>query len=238
MDCISGVICYYYIMSSIEESVPNVGHFDSQVEWEGLYYGQRRTDHISTSELLNARAHGVAQKMLPYRYESALRTIEAKLSRVFPDEMLTPGGEVVDLAKNVQGPMVEIGGPTATYDRLFANMATLSKRADQPIVKVNITDSGQETIRADANRLPFANNSLGLIFASCLPKEAKTHHFNEAFRTLGAGGILAYQRGYNLDIYHALSLGFLLKTYNRQPRPREEFLPGLRMWNVILQKPR
>ena len=224
-------------MSSLAEPLPNVGHFDSQVEWEGFYHGQRRTDHLSTLELLEARAHGVAQKMAPYRYESALRTIEAKLSRAFPDEMLTTGGEVVDIAKNVQGPLLEIGGPTATYDCMFANMVELDKRTDKPIVKISITKSGQETIRADANCLPFANNSLGLIFASCLPKEAKTNHFDEAFRTLGAGGILAYQRGFDLDIYHALSLGFLLKTYNRQPRPREEFLPGLRMWNVILQKP-
>ena len=53
-------------MSKSAESLPQGERFDPNIEWVNFYYGERHTDHVSTTELMDARAHGVVQKMLPY----------------------------------------------------------------------------------------------------------------------------------------------------------------------------
>lgn len=81
------------------------------------------------------------------------------------DGTLPYSHNAIDAIQSVEGPVVEVGGPTDTGFRQFGNKAVLSSL---PIVG-NLTDNtGNPDIFFDAKKLPFSNGSIGLFLARCI----------------------------------------------------------------------
>lgn len=213
------------------------GEFSPYISFERVIAMQRHEDGLTTREMLNARVVGIG-KVGPHRYDAASAVIESRLFGRFPEEACGDSGDLIEHISNVDGPSIEVGGPTQRYDQPLMLTKDITARTKRKVYNLNVLPQPENDLQADANHLPFASGKLGFVIASCLPLEAREHFFEEAERTIEPGGILAYQRGNDLDLYHALTLGFKMLAYSREPRTDigEEFSLRDTRWNFALQK--
>lgn len=207
------------------------------VEWQtNAYRTYEYTDCLSVEQLLQARTMGIALHGED-RYMKASSVIENLLDHYYTKPVSSSTPDLEAFLGSVIGLMIEIGGPTEQYDFPLMPVEAVKQKSGKPITIFNKMPFPGVEVLADANKLPFENDAVGLIMASCLPNYAREHFFKEAYRTLRPKGILAYQRCSDLDVFHSLGLGFKMEAYSRLPRPKEEFASGQRAWNIILSKP-
>jgi hypothetical protein len=212
--------------------------WSNEVIWRSKLHGFEREDHASHEELLEARANGI-ERFIPQRYDAALTVIDGRLSRKYGTSSFGEVSTYMATIARTTGALVEVGGPTRRYDEPLEKIEKISKRLDRKVHVLNIVKTKGVDVLADTSNLPFDSESLGLVTASCLPTDAREHFFREAFRTLEAGGVIAYQRANDLDFSHTLALGFEPLVYSQSPRTDtgEEFTTHPRFWTFAAQKP-
>ncbi len=182
------------------------------VEMFGQYFGDEREIYLSYDQLITARAIGIGSIGLGM-YTDALNIIRDKLNYQYPAEQV----DLFDIAETVMatdGPVFEVGGPTEDYTP-FAQPAVFGETFGRPVYTSNLISYGGINLRADGSSLPLKNKSLGLVSASCLPHDIRNNFYSEAHRTLSDKGVLMYKNGNDLDVVHALSLGFDMVAYRR-----------------------
>ncbi len=146
---------------------------------------------------------------------------------------------------SLKGPAIEVGGPSARYHVL------LGEELPKDLVATNVSNStpwGKDErvkLLADASHLPFANQSVGSLFSSYLPKTGYTKtgetfdlrqsFLHEAARTVEPNGLLVLQGTSEDQIAYAGSLGFtpvrILETEGALPETGE-----YAQWDAILVK--
>jgi len=138
-----------------------------------------------------------------------------------------------ELAKR-KGVAIEIGGPTyfGGYSRISQTIEDFINNRKKiyvsniesglPIYDDMNTDNeeplghlGKVDFIADATKLPFAQESLGAVFASCLPAEIREESIKEAARTLEKGGLMIIMSGDISDMDNAKEHGFTVKLFKR-----------------------
>lgn len=205
------------------------------VEWEGRYYGADRTMTYGYDELIRARSEGIG-RIGGRVYDDATAEIGKKLDYEFPANE----GNLQDVAATVnetRGPIIEVGGPTEDYSPII-NPVIVAERLARPVFVSNVARIGAVSLQADGTRLPLGNDSIGLMFASCLPHDMRNDFYIEAHRTLEDGGVLAYKNAKDLDIAHVLSLGFKMIAYRRSMNTYlgDDVTIRDRTWSVIMRK--
>jgi len=133
----------------------------------------------------------------------------------------------VDVAiANVEGPAIEVAGPTLSGFHMLSREKVTAAGKDYYVS--NVYDGLYEMLSwepprfaktasvdfvADAQSLPFADASVGLIFASCLPIDIRKGTIREAARVLELGGLLLWQATFIDDFKDAQAAGFELVAY-------------------------
>ena len=131
-----------------------------------------------------------------------------------------------------KGPFIEVAGPTlGGFDIVRPKDI---KSADKPYFTSNITE-GLETYGrkvapvdfvADARHLPFTDESIGAVFASCLVADIRKEAIQEACRVLEPGGLLVWEGTFSDDIEVAEHSGFALVGYEWPLEKKvSQFLP-------------
>ncbi len=171
------------------------------------------------------------------------RTLTDRRGRQF--EEITMGDfDVYEKIEQLEGPFVEVAGPTEGGYTLI-DIDALKPRE---IYISNIfpgaprynTDSdgiesyyGNVDFQADARQLPLKDESVGALFVSCFPKSPSiAYHGNtqgenqrliviqEALRVLRKGGILVWQGGADEDLEFARGIGFkqrkIIRPFNKK----------------------
>ena len=214
--------------------------WDDHVVWQSKLHGQFQEDGATHAELLHARTIGIG-KFIPYRYDAAMAVIEGRLDRRFSASQQVAEEGFLGMVACTNGALLEVGGPTSRYDKPLASIADIAQKTGR---KVHILSDNMNTmvdVMGDANALPFRSRTLGLVIASCLPQDAREHFFNEAYRSLEPGGLLAYQRAEDLDVSQTLNLGFDIVAYSTEPRTDIGEAFGIelrdRRWTFVAQKP-
>ncbi len=182
------------------------------VTWESQYGGQRQQDHLRYDEMLQARTMGIAS-IGSHRYKAASAAISANLNRHFPEDEpnLTDYTHAIE---STVGPIIEVGGPTEDFSPL-PRVETIASLLDRKSYVANIDKVGGVALQADGASLPFARESLGIVMASCLPHDVRPQLFTEAQRVLEDDGIFMYKNCSDLDVVHALTVGFTMLAYRR-----------------------
>lgn len=141
-----------------------------------------------------------------------------------------------DLISSTHGPTVEIGGPTEEGYHMDKGMTwhpvpdyVSNVSPERPTLYGQDIGSQDINLVLKADKMPFAAASVGVVFASNLPQEARTSTLEEAHRVLKNGGCLVYQGGYAEDIEKAVELGFRFSQYYRKYKKGP--------WNGVLTKP-
>jgi len=123
-----------------------------------------------------------------------------------------------------QGIFIEVGGPTKQG---FISLEGITLPKEPIISNISSTPPGTATkeevklqhpkikLIADATSLPFPDNSIGLILASCLPSRIRSSTLAEAYRVLEPGGLLIWQGGRIEDLAEAKRIGFKLQQYRK-----------------------
>lgn len=136
------------------------------------------------------------------------------------------------------GPVVEVGGPTGGYRSLESLYGVKPDIVTNVVTdKAKMGYTGKVDIAADATNMPFADASLGAVYASCLPgarrdREPEFAHIRpvaitEASRVIMPGGRLFWSGGTQADYDEILAAGFkpeglVVTIYNQ-----EELATGL-----------
>jgi hypothetical protein len=115
-----------------------------------------------------------------------------------------------------QGTFIEIGGPTSSGFGVLDGQSP-----PQRVFVGNITPGmvifrqngsmaleGRVDFVANGTELPFANDSIGCFFASCLPLSVRKETLSEAMRVLEPGGLLIWQGTFHEDLAVIRELGF------------------------------
>jgi len=127
-----------------------------------------------------------------------------------------------------RGPFIEIGGPTKDGFELV-DLKKLTKKLYQSNVFTNpekvFMEPGTSTAElsrgkpkkvdflADARDLPFADGSVGALFAAYLPRHVRQHFIQESGRVLEQGGLLVSEGLTKEDFESAAANGFELGGY-------------------------
>lgn len=128
-----------------------------------------------------------------------------------------------DLISSTHGPTVEIGGPTeggyhmgkdTTWHPVPDYITNVSP--ERPTLYGQDIGSQDINLILEADKMPFAAASVGVVFASNLPREVRMPMFQEVCRVLEDGGYLVYQGGLEEDIKKAGELGFTVEKYYRK----------------------
>jgi len=192
-------------------------------------------------QLLIGREEGLAASRLSYGAQERLsKNLKKELERYFPaDSWTNPGFDKEQVLKQVQGPLLEVGGPTmrgyVTIDvsrlprRLW--ITNITRNFCPPDVK----DQGHIDMEANATNLPFADKSIGAEFVSCLLC-SRRKVLNEAYRVIEDKGLLFWQGAQDTEVIYAHLLGFEMQEYARR---KYQFSPEYyeNLWSAIFQKP-
>ncbi len=159
------------------------------------------------------------------------------------DEKWTKEGfSIEEEIRHRHGPLVEIAGPT---DNGF-ELVDLSK-LDKKVFESNISPgcplyddmtgeflcyTGQIDFQSYAQNLPFKESGIGVLFASCLPKDIRNRTIQEANRVLEDGGLLIWQGGTDEDVESGKKIGLELVEYSKHLCQRTQTYH----WNVIFKK--
>lgn len=131
------------------------------------------------------------------------------------------GFHLENAIRTADGPIIEVGGPTDqnwylgdiknSQRKMFISNLT----SGHPIHPIKETDKeapvkydGKVDFRADATNLPFADESVGVLFASCLPRDIRHGMLEEAKRVLKDSSILIASGMVEDDMRDAEQLGF------------------------------
>ena len=113
---------------------------------------------------------------------------------------------VEEALNNVRGPLIEAAGPT--YGGFaFIDSSKLRKR----MYVSDLVPDRNVDFAADATKMPFADNSVGSLFISCMPIDKRVQSLQEAERIIEDDGYLVWQGGYPTDVRKALDLNFVPK---------------------------
>lgn len=138
---------------------------------------------------------------------------------------------LADVLQKLNGPVIEVGGPTKGGYRL------LSPGELQDVAKslfVSNLDKNEKKLDAvfDAQQMPFKDDEVGAIFASCLNFDVREGTTQEAYRVVEPGGLYIIQGGKGLDIQQAWDCGFKLVKYSKKYRKPSR----LWQWDLVFQK--
>lgn len=203
----------------------------------------------------------VQQATLPdgstYKHRESKRTIdrdgETLRGKEEFNEWIEKDFDLAESINNARGPFIEIAGPTHNdYDLL----RTQGQRVDMEVVnnklKVsNIARSPGADFSADARQMPIKDESVGMVFCSCLgPKKISGEEllsknalynkrvfetYSEAARMLRPGGLMVMQGRMAEDLSMEKALGFKVKQYAEY---RDELTdPKRGRFDIILEKP-
>lgn len=184
----------------------------------------------------------------PPRYGCQLDSLDDKLrtflSNVLRSKTLTSAQAIdawkeenfdLELAINkTSGPIVEVAGPTEgenlliDFNKVEKNIYVSNIASSRDIIDLETEEFlgrvGRVDFRADATALSIASGKIGVLFASCLPIEAREQFVKESKRVLEIGGILIYQGIRTEDIETAENAGFRLVEYRKQKREKGQII--------------
>jgi len=124
----------------------------------------------------------------PYPYASTLaeRVAVMRSEGHAVDEWYSPGNDLDIELRSAKGPVLEIGGPSARGYYFLENRTLPSRpvigNIDQLLMEVessNLREDAGIDIILDGRDLPFADNSLGVVLSSHLPK------FDDEYQVVG-----------------------------------------------------
>jgi hypothetical protein len=152
------------------------------------------------------------------------------------------GFSIEDEIRDRQGPLIEIAGPT-DYGFELVDLSKLDKKVFVSNISPGcplyddvtgefLCYTGQVDFQADAQNLPFRESGIGILFASCLPKEIRNRTIQEAKRVLEDGGLLVWQGGTDEDIESAKKIGLEPVEYSKHLNQATQTYS----WNVIFKK--
>lgn len=132
------------------------------------------------------------------------------------------------------GPIVEVAGPTEgetlliDFNKVAKNIYVSNLAPSRDIFDLETREFlgrvGRIDFRADATALPIASGKTGVLFASCLPVDAREEFIKESKRVLETGGILIYQGIRTEDIEAAKIAGFRLVEYRKQGKGKSQII--------------
>lgn len=144
--------------------------------------------------------------------------------------------ELEDLISSTHGPTVEIGGPTEEGYHMGKDITwhpvpdyITNVSSERPTLYGQDIGSQDINLVLKADKMPFAAASVGVVFVSNLPREARMPMLQEVHRVLEDGGYLVYQGGREEEIKKAVELGLTVEQYYRKHKN------GL--WSGVLRKP-
>ena len=213
------------------------------------------SERYTPQEALNSKKEGLSElfqqnvQIFVRKIEQSLRSHisfnkkknSISIENTDTDEMWTKDKfSIENEIKLRDGPLIEIGGPTVSgfdlvnFDSLDKKIFTSNITPGCPLHDIMTGDFlgyiGKIDFQADAQRLPFKDNGIGVLFASCLPFKIRKNVIHEAKRVLEKNGLLVWQAGTENDIIEAKLNGFELMQYNKR-------LYGLVYnWNMIFRK--
>lgn len=131
--------------------------------------------------------------------------------------------DLENLINSANGPTVEIGGPTEEGYHMGKDITwhpvpdyITNVSPERPTLYGQDIGSQDINLVLKADKMPFAPASVGVIFASNLPSEARMPMLQETHRALEDGGYLVYQGGKEDEIKKAVELGFTVEKYYRK----------------------
>lgn len=129
------------------------------------------------------------------------------------------GFDLEKAIKAAPGPLLEVGGPTE-YEYFLTDIKNSGKKMfvsniepGRPLYNTDSNNTklikyeGKIDLRIDATRLPIKNACLGVLFASCMPRNTHSAIFQEASRVLKQEGLLIAPGLSEKDLQEAESLG-------------------------------
>ena len=163
----------------------------------------------------------------------------------FQEEKWTKGGfNLHETIQQTTSPLVELGGPTPQGYELvdfdnFPDKQILIINIDPQTVKRDLDNRNYSIspekkrvdLQADATKLPFEDQSIGVLFASALPIDIHADIFRDAVRVLSPGGIMVWEGGREEDINLAKNNGLELVQSNKTIYDEDYILA------LVFQKP-
>lgn len=151
-----------------------------------------------------------------------------------------PGFNVREELKHVNGPLVELAGPT-DWGFELVNTNNLPKKLHISNVPEGFCSDavpvGPVNFFADATKTPFQTGKVGAIFVSCLYKPLRVDALREANRVLENNGLLIWQSAVLQDIELAKNLSFEVAQYTRVFAEYDDpVIPDEYLYNIILRK--
>jgi hypothetical protein len=152
--------------------------------------------------------------------------IKSRLGLIHSVGWAAQGFDVADAFKKLRGQIVEVGGPTLdgfkiVHQKILADsgkqyittnindgLYQMAGGTSEKVVKIKNVD-----VVADSRQLPFADGSLGAVFASCLPLGIRAETMLEARRVLEDDGLLVWQGTMKDDYEVAQRIGLELLAY-------------------------
>lgn len=140
--------------------------------------------------------------------------------------------DLEEAIRKALGPLLEVGGPTdyeyyqTDIDNSGRKMHVSNIYPGQPLYDLSsdnkdpIGYKGKVDLQADATNLAIRDNSLGVLFASCLPIPIRQGLLEEASRVLRPGGLFIVPGFKDEEIDAAKKMGFELKEEIRYTEHR------------------
>ncbi len=156
------------------------------------------------------------------------------------------GFDLISALSELEGPIIEVAAPTKQgfwFGETLIDPKYLGREyASSDILPgIPVVDKKGRIIKycskvdftADARALPFGNETVGSLFASCPPNEIRDKFFTEANRVLRLGGLLVLQGIWKKDLEKCQENGFIPEEIWAN-RPALEDGDGF--YNVVLRK--
>lgn len=119
--------------------------------------------------------------------------------------------------EEIPGPVVEVAGPTSRTPMIdfkklktpfFVSNINPGVKITDPYTGEFIEYMGKVDFQADATRLPFESETIGALFAACLPIEIRDEFLEEASRVLKPNGLVVFEGLFPKDLEEARKKGF------------------------------
>lgn len=155
------------------------------------------------------------------------------------------GFKLEDALKTIDGPVIEVGGPTDTshfltdiknsrVDMHVSNITPGHPVYERKKGEVKLSKyEGKVDFLADARRMPLADGSIGVLFASCLPNIIESEIVPEAERVLKGGGLFIFAGTSDEIIKEAEAAGLQVVVNLRIKSKRSEE----ERYDVVFRKP-
>lgn len=199
-------------------------------------------DSIAESERVGPIAESVLQTLerVSLAQRRFFHRIKSRLGLIHSVGWSEDQFDVADALKTIRGPIVEVGGPTPDGFRMIHKR--MIAESGKQYLTTNVTDGlyqpvGENPTKvakmqsvdivADIKHLPFADRSMGAVFASCLPMDIRADAMLEARRVLEDGGLLVWQGTFSDDFEVARRVGFEVVAYEWEiPSQIQKILPA------------